>query len=229
MTDEMLGGEPLRPSMREAGAGLLWYPLAEAVTPLMTTRGKYANRYPRGAVVHYTAGHDRSEDDARGTLSWGRQQGYCFFVIGPTGRVYQSFPLDEWGYHAGESHWPGLGSSVSSKLVGIEICSPGLLDANRKSWFGTSYDKADTREVTEAKYGCPTGIYKAYDAAQEEALIRLLAWLRRNNPTVFDTEYVLGHHEVSGKLGIGRWRKADPGGSLSMTMDALRETLANAD
>lgn len=225
MTEEFMAGEPIRPSVRESGAGMLWYPLAEAVTPLMKTRGKYANHYPVGAIVHYTAGHDQSEDDARGTLSWGRQQGYCFFVIGPTGKIYQSFPLDEWGYHAGESHWPGLGSGVSSKLVGIEVCSAGLLDAKRKSWFGKTYPAEQTREVKEADYGCPSGIYKAYTEAQEEALIRLLLWLKSNKPNVFDNRYVLGHHEVSGKLGIGYWRKQDPGGALSMSMQDLRKRL----
>lgn len=218
-------GEPVRPSMGEAGGGLLWYPLGEAISPLMKTRGKYADRYPRGAIVHYTAGRDETEAHARGTVSWGREQGYCFFVIGPTGQVYQSFPLDEWGYHAGDSAWPGLGASVSSKLVGIEVCCAGLLDANRKSWFGQQYPVAETRNVTEAKYGCPTGIYRKYTEAQEAALIQLLRWLKRNKPTVFDNRYVLGHHEVSGKAGIGYWRKQDPGGSLSMSMDELRALL----
>lgn len=218
--------EPNRPSLREANAGLLWYPLAEAVSPRMKTQGKYSSLYPRGAIVHYTAGRDEDEDSARGTLSWGREQGYCFFVIGPTGKVYQSFPLDEWGYHAGESNWPGLGPSVSSKLVGIEVCCAGLLDEDRRSWFGKKYPAAETRKVTEAAYGCPTGIYRVYTAEQEAALIDLLVWLARNKTSVFRTDYILGHHEVSGKKGIGYWRKADPGGSLSMSMDDLRAKVA---
>lgn len=225
LTGDLMTGEPIRPSVRESGAGMLWYPLAEAVTPLMQTRGKYANHYPLGAIVHYTAGQDQSEDDARGTLSWGRQQGYCFFVIGPTGKVYQSFPLDEWGYHAGESQWPALGSSVSSKLVGIEVCCAGLLDRHRKSWFGKTYPEKDTRLVTEEQYGCPAGLYRVYTDAQETSLIRLLLWLKANKPNVFDNRYVLGHHEVSGEAGLGYWRKQDPGGALSMSMQQLRQRL----
>lgn len=223
---DLIAGEPLRPSVREPGSGLLWCPLAEAVTPHMRTRGKYADRYPRGAIVHYTAGRDRHEDDAKGSLSWGREEGYCFFVIGPTGKIYQSFPLDEWGYHAGESNWPGLGSNVSSKLVGIEVVCAGLLDANRKSWFGAAYPAAETRKLSaDSPHGGPAGIYRKYTDEQEEALFDLLRWLKFNKPNVFDYDHVLGHHEVSGKLGIGRWPKQDPGGALSMPMDELRKKL----
>lgn len=217
--------EPNRPSLSDKDAGLLWYPLAEAISPRMTTRGKYSSGYPRGAIVHFTAGRDETEDQARGTVTWGREQGYCYFVIGPTGHVYQAFPLDEWGYHAGESNWSGLGPSVSSKLVGIEVCCAGLLDNNRKSWFGKTYPADATRKVTEAAYGCPTGIYRKYTEDQEESLIQLLTWLAQNKSSVFRTDYILGHHEVSGKQGIGYWRKNDPGGALSMTMPRLRELI----
>ncbi|MGE0180445.1 MAG: N-acetylmuramoyl-L-alanine amidase [Sphingomonas sp.] len=227
MTD-MLLMEPDRPSRNEAGVNSKWYPLAEVMTPHMPTRGDYPDGYPRGAIVHFTAGRDRTEDNARNTIAYGREQGYCFFAIGPTGIVYQAFPLNRWGYHAGESAWPGLGSGVSSKLVGIEVLSAGLLDKNRKSWFGEQYAANEVRSVTEAQHGCPTGIYRRFTDAQERALKSLLLWLRANNPAVFSLDLVLGHHEVSGKKGIGRWRKNDPGGALSMPMEDFRKALKAA-
>lgn len=217
--------EPLRPSLDERNAQLLWYPLAHVLTPRMRTRGKYPDNYPRGAVVHFTAGHDESDSDAAGSISYGREQGFAYLCISPTGRVYQAHPFDEWGYHAGESNWTGLGSSVSGRLVGIEICCAGRLDSNLKSWFGKTYPIADTRTVTEANYGCPDGAYKKYTAEQESSLLALLLWLKRNNENVFSFDYVLGHHEVSGMKGIGRWRKNDPGGALSMPMDDFRSQL----
>ena len=216
--------EPDRPSMGERNARLLWYPLATIVTPHMKTRGTYPDGYPRGAIVHFTAGRDQTEAQARNTVSNGRETGYAFFVIGPEGEVYQAFPLDRWGYHAGESNWPGLGSGVSSRLVGIEVCNAGKLDANRKSWFGVTYPASATRTVGE-DYGCPAGIYRKYTPEQEVALFQLLLWLKANNPAVFHFAYVLGHHEVAGKRGLGWWRKNDPGGALSMTMDKFREEL----
>jgi len=220
--------EPDRPARNAAGANLKWYPLAEIVTPHMPTQGNYPDGHPRGAVVHFTAGRDRDEGNARNTVAHGRENGYCFFVIGPTGMVYQAFPLDRWGYHAGESAWPGLGSGVSSKLVGIEVLSAGLLDGNRKSWFGEQYAAAEVRSVTEAQHGCPRGIYRRFTNEQEEALKALLLWLKSNNPSVFALDLVLGHHEVAGMRGIGRWRKNDPGGALSVSMDAFRTGLRAA-
>lgn len=192
----------------------------------MRTRGGYADGYPRGAVVHFTAGRDQTEQQARNSIDNGRENGYAFFVIGPDGEVYQACPLDQWGYHAGESNWPGLGSGVSSRLVGIEIANAGKLTDDCKSWFGVQYPAAETRKVTAA-YGCPAGVYKKYTPKQEIALIQLLIWLKANNPGVFNFAYVLGHHEVAGKKGLGWWRKNDPGGALSMTMDQLRQSLTD--
>lgn len=220
--------EPARPSQGVTGAKAKWYPLANIVTPHMKTRGTYPDGYPRGAVVHFTAGRDQTEKQARNSVSNGRENGYCYFVIGPAGEVYQAFPLDRWGYHAGESSWKGLGASVSSKLVGIELCAAGRLSDENESWFGVRYDDADVREVNEDHYGCPSGRYKKYTERQEAALFQLLTWLKNNNPSVFSYDLVLGHHEVSGMKGIGRWRKNDPGGALSMTMNDLRDRLEAA-
>lgn len=217
--------EANRPSKSAVAANLKWCPLAQIVVPHMPTKGEYADGYPRGAVVHFTAGRDDSEQQAQNTIAWGREQGYCYFVIGPNGTIYQSFPLDRWGYHAGESAWPGLGSSVSSKLVGIEVCCAGKLDEGNKSWFGTTYPSNEVRKVTESKYACPTGSYRKFTAEQEASLGQLLIWLKHNNPAVFSLDLVLGHHEVSGMRGIGKWRKNDPGGSLSMPMESLRDEL----
>lgn len=210
--------EPERPSPSAPGAKLLWYPLADTSGPQMKTRGTYAKGYPEGAVVHFTAGRDESESDAKGSADYGVSQGYVFFVIGPTGKVYQRFPLNKWGYHAGTSSYPGLGSSVSSKVVGIEVACAGKLDANRKSWFGKTYQSDECRTVS-SKENVQGGTYKKFTEAQEKSLIQLLVWLKTNNPDVFKVPYIVGHDEVS------PGRKNDPGGSLSMTMPELRRRL----
>lgn len=203
----------------------LWYPGSILPKRVMKPKISYANGYPLGAVIHFTAGRDKTEQDALDTHFWGCDEGYVFFVIGPTGKVYQSFPLDKGGSHAGESKWPGLGSSVSSKLVGIEIACAGELSSAGKSWFGVTYPRDEMRYVDES-YGSSEGWYKRFTKEQEYALIDLLVWLKKNNPDVFNVEYILGHHEVSGKKGIGYQRKSDPGGSLSMTMDQLRQKIS---
>jgi len=202
----------------------LWYPDRTKNDIAMPTAGFYKGGYPKGAIVHFTAGHDSSEEKAKETLKWGASQGYTFFVIGPSGRVYQNFPLDKWGHHAGSSNWVGIGSGVSQHLVGIEVACAGKLTTDLKSWFGKQYEKQECRIVGD-NYECPAGIYKKFTKEQEQALVKLILWLKSNNPKVFNLDFVLGHHEVAGVKGIGYWRKNDPGGSLSMTMSDFREML----
>lgn len=187
---------------------LLWVPWAVRPSRKMPTSWEYADGYPKGAIIHFTAGRDKTEADALGSYDWGCDQGYTFFVIGPTGVLYQGFPLNRGGSHAGSSSWPGLGSGVSSKLVGIEIACAGKLDSSNKSWFGVKYDADEVRNG-----------FKKYTSEQEETLIKLLVWLKKNCPEVFDVQYILGHDEVS------PGRKNDPGHSLSMGMDGLREKI----
>jgi N-acetyl-anhydromuramyl-L-alanine amidase AmpD len=208
--------------------GLLWYPHAIDPKMKMPTQGSYSKRYPMGAVVHFTAGWDKKDDQALGSLDWGIKQGWGFLMIGPSGVVYQAGPLDKWSHHAGTSAWKGLGKSVSKYLVGIEVACAGEVtlqsDKSYKPYFNARYTKDEVRTVKE-DYGCPAGTYKKFTDAQEDSLVDLLIWLKHNAPDIFSFDYVLGHHEVAGKEGIGYWRKTDPGGSLSMPMKKFREYL----
>ena len=131
--------------------------------------------------------------------------------------------------------------SQSRYWIGIEMnCAGNLTKINGKYYPYWALDKSkkrviypdeeipadQVRYVTEEAYGCPTGYYHKYSPEQEKTLIEFLVWLVLNDPYgVFKVERILGHHEVSGKRGIGKWRKPDPGGSLSMTMDQLRATV----
>lgn len=207
-----------KPVQTETGLNLAWYPKAVKGTG-MKTLGKYECDYPRGAIVHYTAGHCDTEEHAKDSLNWGKGEGYAFFLIGPTGVVYQNFPLTHWGSHAGSSFWVGLGSSVSKHCVGIEIACAGLVESNGKSWFGKTYSKDRLRKVPKLD-NVKAGTYVKYTDKQEESLIDLLCWLHKNNPSVFEIKYILGHDEVAPD------RKQDPGGSLSMTMPHLRSLIA---
>lgn len=210
---------------------LLWYPPAARIPGVtMPTRGIYPNGYPQGAVVHFTAGRSlKGDSDAISTVIYGAGQGFAYLCISNDGTVFQAHPLDRYGNHAGTSRWPDIGGDVSRQLVGIEICCAGHVtpigDNKFKSWFGEIYNASQVRHVKEEDYGCPTGYYHKYTPEQELALVQLLLWLKSNNPDVFNFDYVLAHHEVSGKKGIGYFRKNDCGGALSITMDQLRAHL----
>jgi N-acetylmuramoyl-L-alanine amidase len=202
----------------EGGQKLKWYPLAETSFTKAKTRGGYSDGYPQGAVVHFTAGR---RNGLQSGIDVQLNTGMCYFLIDQDGNVAQNFPLDEWGYHAGRSSWPGISGNVSDELVGIEVMCGGKLSkqgSSWKTWYGEVIPAADRRKVTE-KDNITAGTYQTYTQAQEDALTALLLWLHRNNPAVFSLDLVLGHDEVS------PGRKNDPGGSLSMTMPEFRNKL----
>jgi N-acetyl-anhydromuramyl-L-alanine amidase AmpD len=219
--------EPPREDISKSNQSLLWYPLAEIVTPEMKTHGVYKNNYPIGAVVHFTAGRWQTNQDALNTLAHGRKSGYSYMMISREGVVYQASPLNQWGYHCGESKHPILGTSLSRKLVGIEICAAGKLtyigDGKYKSWYGETFLENEVATCSDENEG-ELGFYHRFNLKQELALFQLLLWLKHNNE-YFNFDYVLGHHEISGKKALGYWRKNDPSAALSKSMNELRNSL----
>lgn len=220
MTDELKSapGEVHRESKSTPGQKLLWCPFAEIPDQEMKSQGKYPKGYPEGCIVHFTAGQaDKS------AVAYGRKMGYSYMHIDPMGVITQSTPLDEWGCHAGDSYWEGLGHGVSQHLVGIEVACAGKLTKIDKqqyqSWFGKKYDEAAVRYFQQDRDNVQAGYYQKYTQAQETALIHLILWLKTNNPDVFKIEYVLGHDEVAPS------RKNDPGAALSATMPEFRKLL----
>lgn len=208
-----------RPSVTSGDQHLLWCPFAETDFRRAVTRGTYADGYPQGAVVHFTAG--RRNGLASG-LNYQVDQGYLYFLIDEDGNIGQNFSLDSWGYHAGASSYPGLRGSVSNELVGIEVQCAGKLTKHGDSyrtWFRTEVPESQVREVPTNKENQQQGYYEQFTEAQEQALTTLLLWLHKNNSSVFKMDLVVGHDEVS------PGRKNDPGGSLSMTMPEYREHL----
>jgi len=201
------------------GQKVSWCPFAFKDFPRGATKGTYPLLYPQGAVVHFTAGNPKQKlVDA---VAYQNKMRHLYFVISEDGSISQNFPLTHWGYHAGASSWKGLKGRVDRYLVGIEICCAGKLSKGGVPWFGNAPYPARMIRVVEARDNMEAGTYQRFSLAQEESLIRLLKWLKSNNPEVFDYDLVLGHDEVSPK------RKNDPSGSLSVTMPELRELLKN--
>lgn len=197
--------------------------------PPARTRGAYSKGHPKGLIVHYTSGHPHAK--LKDSISWQVTKGFCYFVIDSEGNLAQNFPLDRWGYHAGDSTrypsaWPTLGFGVSDQCVGVEVCCPGKLTSRGQPNFSDQPYAIDYQRPVEAKDNIEAGIYYKYTEQQEETLVRLCKWLKANAPDVFNYDHVLGHDEVAGPKGLaGRRRKSDPGGSLSMTMSDFRAKL----
>lgn len=196
-----------RPDKREIGQ--LYYPRARIDREMKTTIGCYEHEYPQGAVIHYTASGSSLYD-----IDHGIKKHLCYWLITDDGTVFQTAPLDKWGYHAGKSHHPVLGDSLSSKLLGIEVDCPGKLDKGPqgwRTWYGT-YVRDEKVRMYKGE------AYHVFSSAQMYALERLLIWLKVNNPSVFDFDYVVGHDEISLK-------KSDPGGCLRTDMPTFRELM----
>lgn len=209
---------------------LLWYPKAKVPTFRMPTKGKYSRGYPRGLVIHWVWAPQKG--DPTFWAKWGKDECYTFMTLGYDGTLVQAFPLDEFGAHAGESNWPGVGARVSRELVGVEVVCEGMITRFKDNTYGNEVDgkrrfvdPSSVRHVPKDRENIKAGYYQKFTTAQEMALVSLCLWLKRNNPEVFDLDLVLGHDEVAGPKGLGFWRKTDPGGSLSMTMPEFREFL----
>lgn len=233
-----------REEKEKAGANLAWVPWAKIKKDGLVSSTKYPKGYPEGAVIHFTAGGFRSKDNATGILQYGKSMGYGYMALDTDGTLHQWQDLRTSDSHAGVSSWVINGEKVdgvSSRLVGIEICNPGRLElyqGNYYAWFDLTKDKAgkiisarnpikpkECRISTQNNDNILAGAYLPFTKEQESELIRLMLWLKQNNPSVFSFNNVVGHDEVSGPKGIGYWRKNDPGRALSMTMTEFRNKL----
>lgn len=228
-------GVEMQVQARSADFGKPWIPWAVDAYPRMKTAGLFAGGWPRFLVLHYTAGSD-NVGAAIATHKQGVTNGFAYLSNDWDGTLYQGHPINRWGGHcggAGKSGWPGERGGMNDKSLGLETCSPGKLEAKNGqyyAWYDTRFTKPipldNRRYVTEAEYGCPTGWYKKFSNSQESTIIRLCKYVKENDPTGrFTYDNVLAHHEVSGKKGIGYFRKSDQGGCMSMSMDQLRKRL----
>lgn len=211
------------------GENKLIIPFAHYVKGGMGYKGSYRLGYPEGAIIHYTAGRFAGGlSTALNTMHGGRKDGFTFLVISEDGDVVQGFPLDKWGWHAGQSHHPNFKGSASDKLIGIEICNGGMLERRGDkffTWYGLEIPKDHVRHIATRTDNQSVGFYHKYTQKQEDALIHLLLWLKRNNPAVFSFDRVLGHDSVTLNETGTRSRKQDPGGSLSMSIPDLQALL----
>ncbi|WP_160166305.1 peptidoglycan-binding protein [Calothrix sp. PCC 7507] len=213
--------KPLPKPEGEPGAKKLWIPFAQHPFDI-STKWTYEQGYPRGAVVHFTAGRD----NPIGTLKYLGELGFPCLMMGRDGVIYQAFPLNKGGSHSGTFHHK---YSVGIEIVAAGRCEPETVNGQRKfkAWFhkfpSEYFDESEMRYV-ERNGSRREGWYHKYTLAQEESLIKLLLWLKSQAPDIFSFDDVKGHDECcdeGGKPG----NKNDPGGALSMTMPEFRALL----
>jgi hypothetical protein len=181
----------------------------------MKVQGKYPEKFPRGLVVHFTAGRGTAEH----TNEYCAGKGYTLMSMDKDGTIVQSVPLDSWGYHSGTVH--------HEICVGLEIVCAGKLekkaDGTFWSWFGTQIPKENVRYMDGTAEQID-GYYEKYTPEQEASLIHVCKWLHDNGNGIFKYDNVVGHDESCTRAGK-KGNKNDPGGALSMSMPAFRELL----
>jgi N-acetyl-anhydromuramyl-L-alanine amidase AmpD len=214
----------------------------------VSPRGTYFSKggNPLGWVVHFTAGRfSKGKDSALGTLRWLGKSGLGCLVMDTDGNIYQAKnqDLNERDSHAGVSKWQGK-SSVSNYCGGMEICNAGKLRRYKGQWHpwwnfdnkgrykGGSPIPDDQVRIGSKNKNAVAGAFHKYTPEQEASLIEFLVWQAKTNPD-FQVDWICGHDECAGDMswakgkygdsGLGRYRKTDPGHSLSMTMDELRD------
>lgn len=187
------------------GEEKLWIPWA-LDAPSGAKRGRYKNKYPRGLVLHWTAGHRNGLKEGNELM---RNTGMLYLLGDAKGDIAQSDSLQWHGYHAGKSSHKFASGYVSDEFVGLELQASGLLKKKGGKfmpWFDYPVPKEEVvySKTRENIYG---GYYHMYTREQMLAARKLVCWLYLNNPDVFSIDRVVGHDEVS------PGRKVDPGAS----------------
>jgi len=219
--------------------GAMWVPEEDLLKthwslPMKDKKKKIVDWTKVVVVVHHTAGwQNRKGDDF---IKYFLKRGLCTDFLDENGQIWQQRHGDRVGSHAGESKFKGK-SSVSKFSIGLEIAAGGKLKIARPGGKPKSWSKKDIPEgyniVTYFKKQVPnaryvtrqegyeeTGWYEPFTEAQENELALWLAhWMRLGVPA----ENIVGHDEVAGRKYLGRQRKNDPGGSLSMPLSEFVE------
>lgn len=220
------------PNVSDSGLRM-FYPRANWMPELKLLKSRYKLDFakPENIVIliHHTAAWQNQT--AESFFKYFLKKNLCTDFLREDGQVFQQRHGDRVGSNAGDSKFKGR-SNVSKFAIALEVAGGGKLklrDSNGtiKSWsksfisdgseivtyFGKKVPNA--RYVTTAMGYEETGWYEPFSEAQESEIVEYIKhWMTFGIPA----ENIVGHDEVAGKKYLGRQRKNDPGGSLSMPL-----------
>ena len=151
---------------------------------------------PSLIVLHDTAGRLTPHS----SVEWFQNQDCkvsAHVVIERDGAITQMVPFDRKAFHAGQSKWDGR-TFLNGFSVGIEIVSPGKLDATGKAWFGACTTEGIEHKATDV-HG--DGWWLPYTEAQIASVVSVCRALCEHYP---EGNEIIGHHHCS------PGRKIDP-------------------
>lgn len=128
--------------------------------------------------------HSAGWDNARGMYQWWVEDGRIHVAtstgITDNGQLYRGFDEGDWAYHIGckkadfaRFGLPDISSQLERQSIGIEVCSAGSLDQNKKSWFG--FQPSEDR-IIELDYKG----FKYYETITAREVRRLKYWTLLN-------------------------------------------------
>jgi N-acetyl-anhydromuramyl-L-alanine amidase AmpD len=171
---------------------------------------------PKGIVIHFSASYNVED-----TIAWYGETagaGSCHLLLDKVGRFHQMTDFNMCANHAGpSSYWKGY-KNLDNFFIGIEVINLGpLMKAGEKYFdcYGRQYSGA-VIEMPLMRYK----YWEPFTALQLEKLIAVCSMLSR--------EYKFSPGRICGHFECNYGTRIDPGGSLIMSMDALRQAvLAN--
>lgn len=145
---------------------------------------------PRQIVLHDTAGRL----DKFSSVKWFASKECptsAHFVVERDGTVTQMVETNRKAFHAGVSKWKGQ-TGLNSSSIGIEIVSPGIMDATGKAWFGPCCKPSEIEHKVTREHG--DGHWLPYTDAQIAAVKLLCTLIVEQYP---DCNEILTHWEIS--------------------------------
>lgn len=179
--------------------------------------GKWDWSNPIGVTVHYSA--DRNIERV---INWLQQEklGY-HLLIDRDGSVIQTCFFDKRVNHSGNSKWNNL--NTNHHHVSICLISWGKLTKDHDIYYSWSGIEIDYKSVElRPDINGKSGFWDIATKEQEISLLKILKWFISYN---IDPINICGHDESS----IPKGRKQDPGGVLSLSMEAIRNLLKNKE
>jgi N-acetyl-anhydromuramyl-L-alanine amidase AmpD len=182
------------------------YPKAKMVPDKDTSKSELK---PQGVVIHYTV-----SDNLDATVDFFQKNEVdIHFLIGKDGATVQMVPCNRQAAHAGESAWGNL-KFLNQYFLGIEVVCLGPIQRLKSGAFVDGYDRP-YKGTPRDKLMLGNRFWDPFTSAQEKALDDLIRWMLQTYK--FPVGNIVGHHEIAPT------RKIDPGGSLSLDMDAYRK------
>jgi N-acetyl-anhydromuramyl-L-alanine amidase AmpD len=192
----------------------IFYPFIHNInTNVDFGKGPWSWGKPSGITIHYSSDRDVSR-----VINWLQQEKFGYhLLIDREGKVIQTCPFNKCVDHAGKAVWNNL--SPNRHHIAICIMSWGKLVQGTDKYYSWTGEEIPFDDVAmRPNFLGKTSAWDKATKKQEATIDDLIRWL-----VVYGIkpENICGHDESC----LPQGRKQDPGGVLSLSTLAIRNTL----